>query len=301
MKKPVISVVIATYKRPGILSRAIDSVLMQDYSDFEIIVVDDNGAGSDMQKATQKMLFEKYNDDRIVYVANEKGLGGGGARNEGIKRARGEYVAFLDDDEDWLPGKLSKQVKVYSESPPDVGVVDTGFYTINSKGDVTTHLPEMQGDIFRELLLKKLLNKRAPKLSTMLCRRNALIDVGMFDPELRSRQDLDLYIRLAKKYKFVSIPEPLANKREDADERISTNRESKLRGAEILYNKLYSELKSYPPAHCDYLFRYSLLLMKTGHYRKGAAKLLKAFLLMMLNPVVILLLAKKNFIRVSGK
>ncbi len=299
MKKPAVSVVIATYKRPEILHRALDSVLSQDYTDFEIVIVDDNGAGSEMQIATEKTLREKYNDSRIVYVVNKKGLGGGGARNEGILKARGEFVAFLDDDEDWLPGKLAKQVKVITESSSDTAVIDTGFFTIDENDKKKYYSPEMQGDIFKPLLLKKLLGKRAPKLSTMLCRKNALVDAGMFDPELRSRQDLDLYIKLAKKYKFESIFEPLANKRIDAGERISTNKESKLKGREILYRKLYPELKSFPPAHADYLLRHAVLLLRTGNYRSGLLKLFKSFLLILLNPVVIALLVKKSLNRLS--
>lgn len=295
MKKPVISVVIATYKRPEILSRAVDSVLMQDFRDFEIIVVDDNGAGSDMQLATRKMLEKRYKDKRIVYVANRKGLGGGGARNEGIVRARGEFVAFLDDDEDWLPGKLTRQIQKFSECPDDTGVVDTGFYSVFENGTRTYHSPEMSGWIFEDLLAKS--DKRAPKLSTMLCRKTALEKAGMFDPEFRSRQDLDLYARLAKVCRFESIDEPFANKRHDADERISTNVDSKIQGYRLFYEKNYDDLVKRPDLHADYLIRYALVYIRGRKYMHACGKVLKAFYIVRFNPVKVFRYSRKVIIK----
>ena len=286
MNKPIISVVIATYKRPELLCRAIDSVLMQDYMDIEVIIVDDNGLGSAEQIETEKTIRQKYFDERIRYVVNEKGMGGGGARNEGIKASKAELIAFLDDDEDWLPGKLTKQMKVFSESSNDTGVVDTGFYTITEKGEKIYHSPEMQGWILEELLAKT--DKRAPKLSTMLCRKSALEQAGLFDPAFKSRQDLDLYIRLCRICRFASIDEPLAYKRYDASVRISSNVSSKLQGYELLYRKNIDEYKRRPNAHADYLIKHSGFLLLCGHYLEALKKIIYAFYLVKFNPLKII-------------
>lgn len=286
MKIPKISVVIATYKRPELLCRAIDSVLMQDYKDIEVIIVDDNGLGSAEQIETEKTIRQKYSDDRICYVANKEGMGGGGARNEGIKVSKGEFIAFLDDDEDWLPGKLTKQIKVFSESSNDTGVVDTGFYTMTESGERIYHSPEMQGWILKGLLAKE--DKRAPKLSTMLCRKSALEQAGLFDPAFKSRQDIDLYIRLSRICRFASIDEPLAHKRYDASVRISTNVNSKLQGYELLYRKNIDEYKRWPDAHADYLIKHSVFLLLCGYYLKAIKKIIYAFYLVKFNPLKVI-------------
>ena len=291
MEKPQISVVIATYKRLELLCRAIDSVLIQDYSDIEVIIVDDNGLGSAEQIETEKMIRQKYSDKRIRYIANKKGMGGGGARNEGIKASKGEFIAFLDDDDDWLPGKLTKQIKVFSESSNDTGVVDTGFYTINEKSENIYQSPELQGWILDDLIAKT--DKRAPRLSTMLCRKSALDQAGYFDPALKSRQDLDLNIRLSRICRYASIDEPLANKRYDASVRISTNVHSKLQGYEILYRKNIDEYKRRPNAHADYLIKHSVFLLVCGYYLEALKKIICAFYLVKFNPLKVLKYNKK--------
>jgi glycosyltransferase involved in cell wall biosynthesis len=291
MSRPRISVVIATYRRPDILCRAVESVLTQDFEDFEILIVDDNGLGSDMQGATERTIHEKYPDERIIYIANEKRLGGGGARNVGISRARGEFVAFLDDDEDWLPGKLTRQVKVLSEASEDTGVVDTGFYSVSPKGDRIYHSPEMQGWIFEELLAKT--DKRAPKLSTILCRKTVLEKAGLFDPALRSRQDLDLYIRLSQVCRFVSIDEPLANKRYDAGTRISDDVDAKLQGYQRVYEKNIDAFMKRPSVHADYLINYSLVFIRSKNYISASGKILKAFYIVKFNPARVVSYTKR--------
>lgn len=282
MKNPQISVVIATYKRPDLLFRAVDSVLIQDFRDFEIIIVDDNGSGSDMQVNTENTLRDKFEDERIIYFANETRRGGGGARNAGIIRALGEYIAFLDDDDDWLPGKLTKQMEVFSTSSDDTGVVDTGFYRILKNGDKIYKSPEMYGWIFEELLSK--MDKRSPKFSTILCRRTALERAGLFDPDLRSRQDIDLYIRLSKVCRFASVFEPLANSRSDADIRISDNIDAKLQGYQRVYEKYLDDLMKRPSVHADYLIKHAMVFIWGRRYFMASKKILKAFYLVRFNP-----------------
>lgn len=282
MNNPKISVVIPTYKRPDKLCRAIDSVLLQDYVDYELIVVDDNGLGSDAQNETERILKQKYKDYRIRYIPNTKSLGGGGARNTGVTAAKGEYIAFLDDDEDWLPGKLTKQIDIIRKRTHDTGVIDTGVNIIGSDGKIKYRSPDMHGWIFDDLISKS--DKNAPKLSTMLCRKTCLEEAGLFDPEFKSRQDLDLYLRLSRICKFESIDEPLSNKRIDAETRISTNILSKLQGYEKLHIKYIEEFKKRPEAHSEYLFQYAYYLFICSHPVKAIFKVVEACYLLKFNP-----------------
>ena len=115
---PTVSVVIPTYKRPVEILRAVNSVIVQEYADMEILVVDDNPAGSEYREKTEAAL--EGLDPRIVHIKNAVSLGGAGARNAGITAARGRFVAFLDDDDEWLPGKLQKQMDLFAALPENI-------------------------------------------------------------------------------------------------------------------------------------------------------------------------------------
>ena len=97
----LVSVVIPTYSRNDVLERAIDGILRQTHQNLDVIVVDDNAPKSEWRASTE-LLMQKYrNDTRVRYIQNAQNLGGAGARNEGIKVAKGDYIAFLDDDDEY--------------------------------------------------------------------------------------------------------------------------------------------------------------------------------------------------------
>jgi len=299
MREPTVSVVVPTFRRPQLLIRAVESVLQQTYTDFEVIIVDDNGRGTSYQETTSAIVVDQLRDDRIRYIANESGLGGGGARNVGIAASRGEFVAFLDDDEDWLPEKLEKQIFVYRNAATDLGVVDTGFFDIHEDGSVTEHYPEMEGWILDSLLDKA--GRRAPKLSTMLCRKDALIKAGLFDIRFRARQDLDLYIRLARNVRFASVPELLARKRADADVRISGNVDSRIQGSALLYEKILNDLEKRRRAHAAYLFRHAALLSDAARIGEMRDTLRNARRAARYDPFILLPLYLKHRMRVHRR
>ena len=279
---PRVSVVIPTHKRPELMARAVQSVLDQSCRDFEVIIVDDNARGFPEQQATENLIAERFNDPRIRYIVNETRLGGAEARNIGIREARGDYIAFLDDDEDWMPEKLSKQVSMLDTAALDVGVIDTGFYDWKKNGKVRIVRPKMQGWILESLLRKT--GGRAPKLSTMLCRKSALLEAGLFDPELRARQDYDLYIRLARLCRFESVKEPLSNKRSDAHGRISGNPDNIVQGFAGVYRKIAKDLQTNPKTHAIYLLKYARALSSAGRRTEAREKYFQAFRLWRFNP-----------------
>ena len=113
-KEELVSSIIPTYKRTDTLKRAIDSVLNQTYSNIEIIVVDDNVNFPEVRKKVVEII-ESYNKNNISLVKNIRNLGGGLSRNEGIKIAKGEYIGFLDDDDEFFNTKIEKQYNLIKE------------------------------------------------------------------------------------------------------------------------------------------------------------------------------------------
>ena len=147
---PKVSVVIPTRNRAAFLQAAIQSVLNQTFQDFEIIVVDDASADQTAQ------VIQSFTDPRINYIRHETNKGQGVTRNDGINQASGEYVALLDDDDEWLPEKLEKQVRLLDSSPSKVGLVYTGFCKVDgsSKRVINRVIPEKRGQVFEELCSK---------------------------------------------------------------------------------------------------------------------------------------------------
>ncbi|TFG86662.1 MAG: glycosyltransferase family 2 protein, partial [Hyphomicrobiales bacterium] len=261
------------FNRPREVLRAVRSVLAQDFADLEILVVDDNPPDSEARRLTAEALAGL--DSRIVHVKSAGSLGGAGARNAGIAAARGAFVAFLDDDDEWLPGKLSRQLALFDSLSDEVCSVDTGFFEIDERRGTRREVrPALRGDIFEDLLVKH--KGRAPKLSSMLCRTAALRAVGMFDPSLPARQDLDLYLRLARHYRFDFVPEPLVNKYIHGSGRISAVSANKIRGFALLYEKYRADLAVRPALHRRYLRRHAFWLAKGGKPGQAALKFLKS-------------------------
>lgn len=129
-KVPKVSVIIPTFGRPGLLKRAIKSVLEQTFQDFEIIVVDDNNPGE--IKTQTHEIIQDFNDERLRYVPHEINKGNAVARNTGINLAKGEYVAFLDDDDIFLPQKLEEHINILGKSAGDVILTYSQHYGIDT-------------------------------------------------------------------------------------------------------------------------------------------------------------------------
>ena len=233
-KSPTVSVIIPTYNRAHLVGWAIQSVLDQTYQDFEIIVVDDGSNDN------TKGVVKSFKDSRVCYVRHEQNEGGAAARNTGIKVAQGKYIAFQDSDDEWLPEKLEKQMKVFVNAPAKVGVVYTGFWRI--EGYRKTYIPsakinQKDGDIHNELLKGNFVNT-----PTAVVRKECFKKIGMFDERLPRRQDWDLFIRISKTYYFICIDEPLVNANFTADS-ISTNQHALLKALTLILEKHYEEFK----------------------------------------------------------
>lgn len=214
MKSAFVSVVIPTYNREGTIVRAIQSVQNQTYQNFEIIVVDD--ASTDHTRE----VIEGLKDDRIRYIRFPRNRGAGAARNTGVRAANGEYIAFQDSDDEWMPEKLEKQL-ISFEMNKEAKLCYTRFYYEEPKymewpsGEVSTEA--LSGEIFDRLLFGNLIGG-----PTIMIRKECLEERDAFVPELRALEDYEFVLRIAKKYK-VSFVNELLVKAHYTEESVSKN------------------------------------------------------------------------------
>ncbi len=236
----LVSVIVPSYNRANVLPRAVKSVLAQTYQDFEIIIIDD------CSKDNTQEVVKNFNDPRIRYIRHETNKGGNAARNTGIKAANGEFVAFLDSDDEWLPTKFEKQMLRFND--PRVGLVYCGQKCFNeNNGRVFEFFNQLREDIFYKMLVKNYVGS----LSAVIVRFKNISQVGFMDEKLKSCQDWDLYIRLSQICQFGFVDEMLVNYylgKKDPN-RISNNRRSILIGHEAIEKKYYKEIQNLPRAY----------------------------------------------------
>jgi glycosyltransferase involved in cell wall biosynthesis len=224
---PLVSVVIPTRDRLEFLRRAVDSVLAQSEPDLELIVVDD--ASSDGTAAYLAQLGGA--DGRVRMVRNPHAKGGAGARNDGIRHSRGEWVAFLDDDDEWLPTKLERQLRALRGNAAAVACSCSYTKHLHSRWAQAVVVPP------RVSLQQLLAGNRLGGASMCVCSRRVLEEIGGFDAKLKSGQDLDLWVRLRERGEILACSEPLVLLRVHSRPRISSNMQSLYEGTRRFYFK----------------------------------------------------------------
>jgi glycosyltransferase involved in cell wall biosynthesis len=201
LSSPAVSVVLPTYNREDVVGRAIESVLEQSYRDFELIVVDD---GSTDDTAA---VVRSFDDPRVAFLEYEENSGAPAARNTGIREAAGEFIAFQDSDDEWHPEKLEKQMEVFADAPPSVGVVYTGFTRVGEETETYHPGPGVdpkEGDVHQSLLRQNFVTTQAA-----VVRAQCFEDVGGFDERLPRFQDWELWIRISREYAFKLVDQSL--------------------------------------------------------------------------------------------
>ncbi len=260
MKIPKVSVIIPTYNRPELLKKAIQSVLSQTFQDFEIIIVDDG-----LEKRADDVI-KKINDAKITYIQHKKSKGGSAARNTGIKNAEGKYVAFLDDDDQWLPKKLEIQMSKFENTQQDVGfcfsAVTNDFGGIQKKSDITPGINNLH-----ELALKRF---KGFLTVTLIIKRYVFEEVGFFDESLPSHQEIELMIRVTKKYKGLGINEPLVLVNMHPNHAsIGKNIKKRIAGREMVLKKHSEEYKKYPKILSRHYFFLGLIYRDDKQYKEA--------------------------------
>lgn len=200
----LVSVIIPSYKRAETLERAINSVLAQTYKNIEVIVVDDNIAGDEYSIALRKIIEKYSGDSRVILVTQPKHINGAEARNAGLRASHGEWIAYLDDDDEWLPTKLEKQMRVLSEHTDCMGV--SCLYNEYMNGELVHSCPPYNTD---DIAMKIFSRQVAVFTSTVLLNKDKLIEFGAFNNSLKRHQDLQLLLDFTSRNKMTVLPEYL--------------------------------------------------------------------------------------------
>lgn len=207
MEKTLVSAIITTHNRKKLLMRAIESVLTQTYKNIECIVVDD--ASTDK---TQDDIQLYINSGKIqyIYIEPRDSQGGNHARNVGIYHAKGQYIAFLDDDDEWFSDKIEKQVREM-ERNAETGFVYCGVMVEKNLDKTTWKVRPnridkyLEGNISKEILIRIITTT-----TTIMVKRGILEEVGYFDENLNYWQEYELCIRILQKTQAKAVREPLA-------------------------------------------------------------------------------------------
>lgn len=241
--KNLVSVVIPTYQRPKLVERAVQSVLNQTYENIEIIVVNDD-------PETDLSHIEEMSEE-VQLLNHEENRGACEARNTGIKESRGKYIGLLDDDDEYLPEKIEKQIRQFQQLPEEYGMVYSGVKEVRNGQTVNKKIRsgrkflsrKRQGWVYQELLRGNMIP--AP---TVLVKKECFEQAGMFDPEFESSQDLDMWIRIAEYYKIGKLDEALAKYHLDGEDRISESLDKKIQGKSKILEKYLEDINKNPQA-----------------------------------------------------
>ena len=210
---PVVSVIIPTYNRAEYIKAAIASVLAQDFDDFEIIIIDD-GSTDDTRGIVAAIA-----DERIRYLPQEN-KGRSFARNVALRHATGRYIAFLDSDDCYLPGKLSLQVR-YMDANPETGMVYTSAHCIDGTGNrlPAQYLATMSGRIYQAVAFFQPVTITLP---TVMVRRALMAETGGFDEAMERFEDTDMWRRLSKRTMIDALPEFTCELRTHGDNQLAS-------------------------------------------------------------------------------
>lgn len=267
---PKVSVIVPTCNRPHLIRRTIDSILKQTFQDFEIIVVDDG------MKERAEEVVKSFGDSRIRYIHHETNKGGGAARNTGIKVAQGEYIAFLDDDDEWSPDKLERQIKAMDKSGDDVGFCFTAITQILDNEERSTNIEDGVIDYYE----KSLTTFKRVLTSALLVKKEVFERVGYFDEKLPSHQEAELIIRISKEFKAIGINKPMVKMISDSGhESIGKSLTRRIKGEEMLLEMHIEEYKKRPHVLAKHYFQIGLWYRDSGDYKEARRYFLRAWVL----------------------
>ncbi len=257
---PTVSIVIPTYNRAHLLSRAIQSVLNQTYADFELIIVDD-GSTDETEK-----LVKSFNSRMIRYIRYRENKGEAAARNAGIQSAKGEYLAFLDSDDEWMSEKLEKQMRIFEKAPPEVGIVYTGFVVTRNKKKkyiLSGGMASENGDVFRNLLKGDFVLP-----STILIKVECFKRAGVFDERFSRMADSELFLRMSRYYQFKCVNEPLVIYYPQPDS-ISANKSTCIKPYKLILEMYFEDIKQDKRILASYYFVLGDLVCCYGELSQG--------------------------------
>ncbi len=270
---PLVSVVITTYDRPSYLRKAVESVRDQTYDNIELVVVDDHSKTPAIETLSA-IDTDSFADLRCI--RHDENRGANVARNTGVRAVNGEYVAFLDDDDRWVPEKIERQVRRFEAAEESVGVVYTGIETVRN-GEIGEEIPPpIEGDITKALLCRNVVGT----MSTIMV-RSEIAKATPFDEQFPAWADLEWYINLSRRTEFSRIPDPLVVYEFTSDHRLSDDFEKAVESYELFVER-------FDPVAAEYgrlfrrkmrgwaAYRVGASGIHTGHYERPRRFLLTA-------------------------
>ena len=204
INNPLVSVVIPTYKRPDMIARTIESIRKQTCRDVEIIVVDDNGAGTDMQVKTGEVVAPYLTD--VTYLIHDVNKGGSAARNTGWRAAKGQYITFVDDDDELASSKLEKQITCLEELDDSWGCCYTAYELKKQNGETQHSSETRSGDCYVDALMRTMFMGSG---SNLLLRKSVVDEIQGYDVSFVRNQDIEFLARVLEKYKIAFVDEVL--------------------------------------------------------------------------------------------
>lgn len=257
---PKISLVVPTYNRPALLSRAISSVLRQSEADFEVVVVNDAGnkeAGD---------VVSGFRDARVEYVERSVNGGLAAARNTGIKAAKGQYVTLLDDDDELLPEFLGKMSRALTKANHPIGFAWCSIQVVKDT-------PEGEHPV-RTKTWNPDTNDAEVAIGIgagygLTIHRNCFDEIGMFDESFRVLEDTEFLFRLATRFPFFVLPEVLVKIHEHGNSRLSKASPEKARALEIIMERNAKYLSQHKRLAAYYARKVGLIYYSLGNREQG--------------------------------
>ena len=206
MNNKLVSVIIPTYKRPDMIARAVDSALNQSYQNVEVIIVDDNDPSYPERKDTERVMSQFKDNPRVVYLQHEKNRNGSAARNTGWRHAHGEYITFLDDDDEISPLKIQKQVECLESLDKSWGACYTAYHTLMKDGSIQKSTTNQSGDVYLVALMRTFYVGSG---SNVLLRKKVVDEIGGYDESFKRNQDIEFMARAFEHNKVAYIDQDL--------------------------------------------------------------------------------------------
>lgn len=264
-----VTIIIPTYNRPDMLSRALDSVETQSYTQYSVVVVDDGDV-----KIAKDIVQSHALASRITYIETKKNTGGAATRNRGIEEVKTTYTAFLDDDDVWEKEKLSIQMNVFKNAPEKVGFVFSAVKNIYPHTEEITYVDEAVRD-FRDIARRRF---KGFLTSTLVVKTSLLKDVGGFDITLPSHQEADLIMRLSHVCEGVGVNQPLVLMRmSDVDDHIGGSPVRRITGREKVLKKHKDIYAKYPKDLAFHYFWLGIQYRDIHETRKAISYFLKSW------------------------
>jgi glycosyltransferase involved in cell wall biosynthesis len=230
MRSPRVSVIVSTYNYGKYLEGCLTSILNQTYQDYELLIVNDGSTDN-----TDEVIARFLDNEKIIYI-NQSNTGQAIATNNGIMKASGELIAFIDADDLWEPTKLEKQVSLFTRD--SIGVIYSLVKIMNGDGQpLEIELPGKYYTPRSGHLTEALLFENFIPYSSTVVRKECFNKFGMFNPEYKNGLDWDLWLRISKEYEFAFVNEYLVSYRRGHPGQLTSNVERGVRCANLIFDR----------------------------------------------------------------